>query len=111
MEKFKLENKKSFFFTLAIFIQLILMFLLFLDGTSYLTKNIGLAYAEFALSFTGSVALVFIYFFRKFGVYFYAAVLFFGFIINPYKSDLLFSIFFFIGIGLATIIPRWNLFK
>lgn len=111
MEEFKLENKKSFFFTLAIFIQLVLMLLLFFDAKSYLTKNVELAYKEITLSLIGSIAMILIYFFRKLGVYLYSAVLLIGLMNNPYKSDLIYTLFFFIGIGLATIIPRWNLFK
>ncbi len=111
MQEYKISKEKSFLFKLSIVIQSILMFLFFLDGKGYLPKNDKIGYAEIILSIIGFIALLLIYFFRKIGVYIYASVLIIGFMINPHTSDLIFTIFIFIGVGLSVIIPRWHLYK
>ena len=111
MDEFKLSKPKSALFKLSIGIQILLMFFLFLNGKSHLQTNPTLAYTEIILSVLGCIAQLLIYFFRKMGVYLYASVLFVGIFVNPIKSDLIFTSFFFIGVGLTLIMTRWNLFK
>ncbi|MFA9289660.1 MAG: hypothetical protein ACEQSF_00330 [Solirubrobacteraceae bacterium] len=111
MEEFTFKKEKSLFFKFSIFIQLLLMFFLFVDGYQLYPSKKELATAEIFISIIGFLSVLAIYFFKKIGVYFYAIVLLTVAIINPIKSDIVFTIFFFIGVALPIIITRWRLFK
>lgn len=70
----------------------------------------------FLIDFFVLLAIGLIYFYRKWGIYFYPISVGFHFIFHLYFLDTflysdVFSIFAFIGIGLLAFIPQWQFFK
>lgn len=69
-----------------------------------------------ALGLVSLIGLVLTYFYRKIGVYMTIAGLFLTIVIQPeFMPDgtlySLFALFFFVGYGLAVIIPHWKEYK
>ncbi|MFV0305388.1 MAG: hypothetical protein ACK5IC_07925 [Moheibacter sp.] len=72
--------------------------------------------ATLALGVLSLLGVIMVYFYRKIGVYLTIASLFLAIIMQPtFMPDgtlySMFTLFVFIGYGLAVIIPRWAYFK
>lgn len=119
---FKDEPKKTpgFYITLAALALFTLMGL-GIDGDEFLqraTLNIPdwYFYLIFSIDALALLSLVGIAFFKKFGIFTFPVFVLLHFYLHQfYLSTFLYTdvtnMFLFIGVGLFTIIPKWNYFK